>query len=82
MDMTSVTVLWAAVIVSGFYHGVNPGMGWPLAVSAALMESKLRALPKAIAMLGLGHFLAMICILLPFSIFHFPFSIFHFIGIG
>ena len=75
MDMTSVTVLWAAVIVSGFYHGVNPGMGWPLAVSAALMESKLRALPKAIAMLGLGHFLAMICILLPFSIFHFPFSI-------
>jgi len=43
-------------------------MGWPLAVSAALMERKHRALPKAIAMLGFGHFLAMIGILLPFSL--------------
>ena len=23
--------LWLAVIASGLYHGVNPGMGWPLA---------------------------------------------------
>lgn len=61
------SALWWAVIVSGFYHGINPGMGWPLAVSAALMERKHSALPKAIAMLGLGHFLAMLCILLPFS---------------
>ena len=61
------STLWWAVIVSGFYHGINPGMGWPLAVSAALMERKHSALPKAIAMLGLGHFLAMLCILLPFS---------------
>src|SRR4029077_895897 len=29
--------LWRAVIASGLYHGVNPGMGWPLAVSAGLM---------------------------------------------
>ena len=29
--------LWLAVIASGLYHGVNPGMGWPLAVSAGLM---------------------------------------------
>ena len=28
--------LWLAVVASGLYHGVNPGMGWPLAVSAAL----------------------------------------------
>ena len=43
-------------------------MGWPLAVSAALMERKRAALPKALAMLALGHFVAMICILLPFSL--------------
>ena len=43
-------------------------MGWPLAVSAALMERKHRALPKAFVMLGFGHFLAMIGILLPFSL--------------
>lgn len=66
-DVTSVTALWGAVIFSGFYHGINPGMGWPLAVSAALMERKHKAMPRALAMLALGHFLAMIGILLPFS---------------
>jgi hypothetical protein len=66
--MASVTALWWAVIFSGVYHGVNPGMGWPLAVSAALMERDRKALPRALAMLALGHFLAMIAILLPFSL--------------
>lgn len=60
--------LWWAVIVSGVYHGANPGMGWPLAVSAALMERKPAALPKALLLLALGHFLAMVAILLPFSL--------------
>ncbi len=63
--------LWWAVIFSGFYHGINPGMGWPLAVSAGLMERNHRALPKALGMLALGHFLAMIGILLPFSMMMF-----------
>ena len=67
-DLLSVAALWWAVIFSGLYHGVNPGMGWPLAVSAALMERKRSALPKALALLALGHFLAMLAILLPFSL--------------
>jgi len=67
-DLTSVTALWGAVIFSGLYHGINPGMGWPLAVSAALMEQRRRAMPKALAMLAAGHFLAMVGILLPFSL--------------
>ncbi|WP_299023509.1 hypothetical protein [uncultured Sulfitobacter sp.] len=66
--LTSVTALWGAVIFSGLYHGINPGMGWPLAVSAALMEQNHKAMPKALAMLALGHFLAMIGILLPFTV--------------
>lgn len=66
--LTSVTALWGAVIFSGLYHGINPGMGWPLAVSAALMERDQKAMPKALAMLALGHFLAMIGILLPFTL--------------
>ena len=69
--MTSLTALWGAVIFSGIYHGVNPGMGWPLAVSAALMEQNPRALPRALGMLAAGHFLAMIAILLPFSLMFF-----------
>jgi len=67
-DVTSMTALWGAVIFSGLYHGINPGMGWPLAVSGALMERKHSAMPKALAMLAAGHFLAMIGILLPFSL--------------
>ncbi|MDC0435448.1 hypothetical protein OAM69_07415 [bacterium] len=67
MEGVSLTALWWAVFVSGFYHGINPGMGWPLAVSAALMEKRHSALPKALVMLGLGHLLAMMAILLPFS---------------
>ena len=59
--------LWLAVVASGIYHGVNPGMGWPLAVSAALMERRRWALPRALAALAAGHFLAMTAILLPFA---------------
>jgi len=66
--MTSVAALWWAVIAAGVYHGVNPGMGWPLAVSAALMERRKSALPRALAALAAGHFLAMSAILLPFSL--------------
>jgi hypothetical protein len=62
------TALWWAVIASGLYHGINPGMGWPLAVSAALMERRPAALPWATVVLGGGHFLAMTAILLPFSL--------------
>jgi len=67
-DVISVTALWWAVIFSGLYHGINPGMGWPLAVSAALMERKHAAMAKALAALAFGHFLAMTAILLPFSL--------------
>jgi hypothetical protein len=43
-------------------------MGWPLAVSAALMDRTRRALWNALAALAAGHFLAMIGILLPFAL--------------
>ncbi|MEE9427497.1 MAG: hypothetical protein V3V25_05035 [Paracoccaceae bacterium] len=66
--VNNVAALWWAVIASGIYHGVNPGMGWPLAVSAALMEKRKTALLGALAALAAGHFLAMTAILLPFSL--------------
>jgi len=68
MENATLAALWWAVIFSGFYHGVNPAMGWPLAVSSALMERQRSAMAKALAMLATGHFLAMIVILLPFSL--------------
>ncbi len=60
--------LWLAVVASGLYHGVNPGMGWPLAVSAGLMEKSSRALLAALWPLAAGHLLAMLLVLLPFSL--------------
>ncbi len=66
-DPTTITALWWAVIISGVYHGVNPGMGWPLAVSAALMERDYGSLYTALVMLAFGHLLAMAAILFPFS---------------
>ncbi len=67
-DGTVTAALWGAVILSGLYHGVNPGMGWPLAVSAAMMERRRTALFRAIAAMGTGHFIAMTVILVPFSV--------------
>ena len=69
MGEASSAALWWAVALSGIYHGLNPGMGWPLAVAAALMERRRSALASALAMLALGHFLAMAVVLLPFSMF-------------
>ena len=60
--------LWLAVVASGLYHGVNPGMGWPLAVSAGLMGRGRRDLLAALAPLAVGHLLAMLVILLPFAL--------------
>ena len=59
--------LWLAVIASGLYHGINPGMGWPLAVSAALMEKSARALVAALAALAAGHLAALLLVFLPFA---------------
>jgi hypothetical protein len=60
--------LWLAVVASGLYHGVNPGMGWPLAVSAGLMERSSRALMTALWPLAVGHLLAMLLVILPFAL--------------
>jgi hypothetical protein len=60
--------LWLAVVATGLYHGVNPGMGWPLAVSAGLMEKSSRALIATLWPLAVGHLLAMLAVLLPFAL--------------
>jgi hypothetical protein len=60
--------LWLAIVVSGLYHGINPGMGWPLAVAAGLMDKSPRALLAALWPLSIGHLAAMLVVLLPFAL--------------
>jgi hypothetical protein len=43
-------------------------MGWPLAVSAGLMAKSSRALVTALGPLTAGHLLAMLVVILPFSL--------------
>lgn len=68
LDDWTAASLWLAVVGSGIYHGINPGMGWPLAVSAGLMGRGQRDLIAALGPLALGHTLAMAGVLLPFAV--------------
>lgn len=61
--------LWLAVIALGAYHGLNPGMGWPLAVSNGMWARKEQAVFATFLPLAGGHFLAMAAALLPFAFF-------------
>lgn len=63
----SQTGLWLAVLASGLYHGLNPAMGWPLAVSSGLMQRRARALAGALLYLAAGHVLAMLAVMMPFA---------------
>lgn len=68
-DVDTTTIwLWLAIIASGLYHGINPGMGWPLAVSAGLMNKSPRAVVGALLPLSTGHLAAMLLVLLPFAL--------------
>lgn len=62
------TGLWLIVVASGVYHGANPAMGWPLAVSAGLMGRGRRGLAEALGALAIGHGVAMAGLLLPFTL--------------
>ena len=65
-DDTS-AMLWLGVVAIGAYHGLNPAMGWPLAVASGLTEKRGAAVGATFLPLGAGHLLAMALVLVPFS---------------
>lgn len=60
--------LWAGVVALGVFHGLNPAMGWPLAVARGLDQRRGQAVWDAWVPLGAGHLLAMALVLLPFAL--------------
>jgi len=60
--------LWLAVVALGAFHGLSPGMGWPLAVANGMWAKKDRAVFATLLPLACGHFLAMAAALLPLSL--------------
>jgi hypothetical protein len=49
---------WAALLLLGGLHGINPGMGWLFAVALGLQEGNGRAVWRALPPLMGGHALA------------------------
>lgn len=65
--MSNSAALWLTVIAVGVYHGLNPAMGWPLAVARGLEQRRAVAVFGTLLPLAGGHFLAMAMVLLPFA---------------
>jgi hypothetical protein len=59
---------WWGVVGFGIYHGLNPGMGWPLAVANGLAARRDAAVFATVLPLGIGHLLAMAVVLMPFTL--------------
>lgn len=59
--------LWLTVIALGVYHGLNPAMGWPLAVANGMAARRSRAVFATLLPLGGGHVMAIAVALLPFA---------------
>ncbi|MGH7764516.1 MAG: hypothetical protein ACREOM_08890 [Candidatus Dormibacteraceae bacterium] len=46
---------WAALVLLGAYHGVNPGMGWLFAVARGLQEKSRQAVLGSLLPIAIGH---------------------------
>ena len=49
---------WAALLLLGAVHGINPGMGWLFAVARGLQEGRSSAVWRTLPPLALGHAIA------------------------
>ena len=78
----SPTALWLTVVALGLYHGINPAMGWPLAVANGMTERRARAVFATLLPLGGGHFMAIAVALLPFALLSWYVAWSHAIRIG
>lgn len=65
--MSADAALWLGIVAMGLYHGVNPAMGWPLAVANGLSAQRGSALLATLLPLGGGHLAAMAVVLVPIA---------------
>jgi len=65
--VSSSAALWLTIVAVGVYHGLNPAMGWPLAVARGMEQRRAGAVFATMLPLGGGHFLAMAIVLVPFA---------------
>jgi hypothetical protein len=65
--LNATAALWLTVLALGLYHGLNPAMGWPLAVANGMTQQRASAVLATLLPLGGGHFAAMAVVLVPFA---------------
>jgi hypothetical protein len=65
--LNTTAALWLTIVAIGLYHGLNPAMGWPLAVANGMEARRSRAVFATLLPLSGGHFAAMAIVLVPFA---------------
>jgi hypothetical protein len=65
--LTGSAALWLTIVGLGVYHGLNPAMGWPIAVANGLEQRRTLAVLATLLPLGGGHLAAMAVALAPFA---------------
>lgn len=60
-------LIWLMIVGMGVYQGVNPPVGWLLAVGRGLQSRSLREVFSGTWALAFGHFLSMIVLLIPLA---------------
>jgi hypothetical protein len=65
--LNATATLWLTIVALGAYHGLNPAMGWPLAVANGMTARRDGAVFATLLPLGGGHFTAMAIVLVPFA---------------
>jgi hypothetical protein len=59
---------WAALVLLGAYHGVNPGMGWLFAVARGLQEKSRRAVLGSLLPIAIGHEASIVMVVVAVSL--------------
>jgi len=59
---------WAALVLLGAYHGVNPGMGWLFAVARGLQEQRRQAVLSSLLPIAIGHEASIVAVVIAVSL--------------
>ena len=59
---------WAALVLLGAYHGLNPGMGWLFAVARGLQEQKRQAVLSSLLPIAIGHEASIVVVVIAVSV--------------
>jgi hypothetical protein len=59
---------WAALVLLGAYHGINPGMGWLFAVARGMQERSRAGVLSSLVPIAVGHEASIIVVVVAVSL--------------